>query len=176
MNKTMMTAIAMAVATGVAAPAAAQAEVLGSDAQACTASQGPAIRVNVVGLKDRIGRLKLELYPANEDDFLKDDRDLIKEGKFFRRVWADTPGAGAVAMCIKAPKPGRYALLFTHDRDGRNKFDFWKDGAGFPGNQRIGRSRPKLEGAIINVGSGVTTTTVRVQYMRGLGGFAPLSG
>lgn len=175
MNKMMLAATALLAATGAGVPTYAQAEVLGTDAQACSAAQGPAIRVNVVGLKDRIGRLKLELYPATEEDFLKDDRDLIKEGKFFRRVWAQTPESGAVAMCIKAPRPGRYALLFTHDRDGRNKFDFWKDGAGFPGNQRIGRSRPKLEGAIINVGAGMTTTTVRVQYMRGLGGFSPLS-
>ncbi|KAK0359375.1 hypothetical protein LTR94_031578, partial [Friedmanniomyces endolithicus] len=78
----------------VATPAAAQS--IGSDAAACNNGQGPAIRVNVVGLKDRTGRLKLELYPANDDDFLKDDRDLRAEGKFFRRVWADMPASGAV--------------------------------------------------------------------------------
>ncbi|WP_294265884.1 DUF2141 domain-containing protein [uncultured Sphingomonas sp.] len=158
----------------IAAPAGAQGEMLGSDRAACLGGGGPAIRVNVLGLKDRTGRLKLELYPANEDDFLKDDRDLIKEGKTFRRVWADTPAGGQVAMCIKAPRPGRYALLFTHDRDGRNKFDFWKDGAGFPSNRRLGRSRPKLEQAVIEVGSGVTTTNIRAQYLRGLGGFGPM--
>jgi uncharacterized protein (DUF2141 family) len=157
-------------------PAFAQAEVLGSDRQACATQAGPAIRVNVTGLKDRIGRLKLELYPASDDDFLKDDRDLLKEGKVFRRVWADTPTSGAVSLCIRAPRPGRYALLFTHDRDGRNKFDFWKDGAGFPSNQRLGRSRPKLSQAVIEVGSGVTTTNIRAQYLKGLGGFGPLEG
>ncbi len=77
-------------------------------------------------------------------------------------------------MCIRAPAPGRYALLFTHDRDGRNKFDFWKDGAGFPSNAKLGRARPKLSQAVINVGTGVTTTTIRAQYLRGLGGFGPV--
>jgi len=155
-----------------ATPAAAQS--IGSDAAACNSGQGPAIRVNVVGLKDRIGRLKLELYPANEADFLKDDRDLRAEGKFFRRVWAEMPASGAVQLCIRAPSPGRYALLFTHDRDGRNKFNFMRDGAGFPGAGKLGRARPKLAEAIVNVPAGVTTTTVRAQYLRGLGGFAPL--
>lgn len=172
-SKSALMAIALVAA---AAPAGAQGEMLGSDRAACLGGGGPAIRVNVLGLKDRTGRLKLELYPANDEDFLKDDRDLAKEGKFFRRIWADTPADGQIAICIKAPRPGRYALLFTHDRDGRNKFDFWKDGAGFPSNRRLGRSRPKLEQAVIEVGSGVTTTNIRAQYLRGLGGFGPIGG
>ncbi|HWK36888.1 DUF2141 domain-containing protein [Sphingomonas sp.] len=154
--------------------AAAQATPIGSDADACIANRGPAIRVNVTGLKDRLGRLKLELYPATDEDFLKDDRDLVKEGKFFRRIWAATPARGDIALCIRAPAPGRYALLFTHDRDDKNKFNFWKDGAGFPSNARLGRSRPQLSQALITVGPGVTTVAVRAQYLRGLAGFGPI--
>jgi uncharacterized protein (DUF2141 family) len=152
----------------------AQAGVLGSDSAACTGGAGPAIRANVSGLKDRSGELKLELYPANEGDFLKDDRDLIKEGKFFRRIRVPTPQSGQIALCIKAPTPCRYALLFTHNRDGKNKFDFWVDGAGFPSNVKLGRTRPKLGMAVINVGPGVTVTDIRAQYLRGLGGFGPM--
>lgn len=162
---------ALAVSAG---PAAAQTRALGSDASACAAGNVPAIRANISGLRDRTGRLKLELYPATEDDFLKDDRDLRAEGKFFRRVWANTPASGDVALCITAPAPGRYALLFTHDRDGKNKFNFWRDGAGLVSNERLGRSRPKLDQAVVTVGSGVTTVNIRVQYLRGLGGFSPL--
>lgn len=163
-------ALAMPMAAG-----AAQAGVLGSDSAACTSSEGPAILANIAGLKDRKGELKLELYPANEADFLKDDRDLIREGKFFRRIRVATPQTGAVALCIRVPRPGRYALLFTHNRDGRNKFDFWSDGAGFPSNAKLGRSRPKLEMATIDVRDGVTVTGIRAQYLRGLGGFGPLN-
>lgn len=166
-----MRVVLAACALAVAAPAAAQG-VLGEDAAACV-NGGPAIRVNVMGLKDRTGRLKLELYPATEDDFLKDDTILRREGKFFRRVWARTPATGPVALCIRAPGAGRYALLFTHDRDGRNKFDFWQDGAGFPSNRRLGRSRPKLAEAIVNVGGGTLVVDIRAQYLRGLSGFAP---
>ncbi len=169
----LLTAALAGALTAIApAPAAAQGSgILGEDASACTNGQGPAIRATITGLRDRSGRLKLELYPGNEDDFLKDDRDLRSEGKFFRRVWADTPESGSVVLCIKAPSPGSYALFFTHDRDGKNKFNFWRDGAGFakPGN--LGRSRPRLEQALVNVGSGVTNVTIRAQYLRGVAGF-----
>lgn len=153
---------------------AADARALGSDAAACDSHEGPAIEATITGLKDRKGRLKLELYPANDHDFLRDDRDLINEGKFFRRVWADTPASGAVSMCIKAPKPGHYALFFTHDRDGKNKFNFWVDGAGLPSNSKMGRSRPKLAMAEIDVGEGVTATVIKAQYLRGFSGFGPI--
>jgi uncharacterized protein (DUF2141 family) len=152
---------------------ASAAQILGSDAAACT-SGGPAIRVTVDGLKDRTGELKLELFPANDADFLKDDRDLIKEGKFFRRVRLPTPASGPIVLCIRVPTPGPYALLFTHNRDGKNKFNLWQDGAGFPTNARLGRSRPKLAMARIVVPQGVVSTEIRVQYLRGLGGFGPL--
>ena len=154
-----------------ASPATAQ--LLGEDAAAC-ANGGPAIRVDVVGLKDRKGELKLELYPANATDFLRDDRDLVREGKLFRRVRVPTPPSGGVAMCIRVPRPGRYALLFTHNRDGQNKFSFWSDGAGFASNQKLGRSRPKLAQAIVDVPAGVATITIRAQYLRGLSGFGPV--
>lgn len=163
----------VAAALAVPAPGAAGA-ILGSDAAACEAGAGPAIAVNVLGLKDRKGRMKLELYPANASDFLRDDRDLEKEGKVFRRVWADMPLAGPTELCIKVPHPGTYTLFFTHDRDGKNKFNFWTDGGGIPSNKRIGASKPKFSDAIVEVGAGVTVISITAQYLRGLSGLAPL--
>lgn len=172
--KMIFTAAAL-FASSAAVPAAAQAtEAMGPDGTACASGDGPAIKVNISGLKDRSGRLKLELYPATEADFLKDDTKLKAEGKTFRRIWATMPASGAVSLCIRAPAPGKYALLFTHDRDGKNKFNFWKDGAGFPRNDKLGRSRPDLDQALIAVGPGVTTANITAQYLRGLGGFSPL--
>ncbi len=158
-------------------PAAAQARVLGSDANACVTRDGPAIEVAIQGLKDRTGSLKLELYPATEADFLKDDRDLKAENKFFRRVRISTPADSTITMCIKAPTPGQYALFVTHDRDGKNKFNFWTDGAGVPSNEKLGRSKPKLSMATVTVPHGVARTTIRMQYIRGLiPSFGPING
>lgn len=140
----------------------------------CAIGAGPRLYVNVDGLKDRSGRMKLELYPANEADFLKDDRDLKAQGKPFRRVWSNTPSSGDVRLCIRAPSAGQWAVLFTHDRDGKNKFNFWQDGAGFPSNQRLGRSRPKVRQALVNVPASGGQITIQAQYLKGLGGFGPL--
>ena len=157
-----------------AQPAAARAQVLGADAAACTAGQGPAIQATITGIKDRKGTLKLELYPANETDFLAGDKTLLAAGKTFRRITVPPPVGGNAVICLRVPRPGRYALFLGHDRDGKNKFNFWSDGAGFPSNAKLGRSRPKVAEAVIDVGPGITTTLIRVQYLRGLGGFAPL--
>src|SRR5689334_20217620 len=78
---------------------------------------GPAFLVDVIGLKDRRGLLKLELYPANDEDFLEDDNILLNAGKTFRRVEIAVPPAGPVELCIRAPAAGLYALSLLHDRD-----------------------------------------------------------
>ena len=165
--------VALVAIAALGGPAGAQ--VLGSDAAACRPGEGPAIAVEVSGLKDRTGELKLELYPDDEAGFLKDDHVLIAAGKTFRRVVVPTPPSGAPMLCIRVPRPGHYALLLTHNRDGKNKFSFWTDGAGFASNVKLGRSRPKVEQALVEVGAGVTTVRITVQYLRGLGGFGPVT-
>lgn len=161
-----------AIAVTVAMPAHAQA--IGGDAGACGAGGGPAILANLGGLKDRNGVLKLELYPANEADFLAPDTKLIAAGKVFRRIRVEVPASGPVEICMRVPRPGRYALLAVHDRDGKNKFNFFSDGAGFPSNAKLGMSRPKLAQALIDVGPGVVSTVIRLQYLRGISGFGPM--
>lgn len=160
------TALALA-----ATPAAAQQDPVDGN---CATRAGVSLYVNITGLKDRTGRMKLELYPPNETDFLRDDTSLKRENKPFRRIWAQTPASGPVRLCIRAPQAGTWAVLFTHDRDGKNKFNFWEDGAGFPSNQKLGRSRPKVRQALVNVGPGGGQITIKAQYLRGLGGFGPL--
>jgi uncharacterized protein (DUF2141 family) len=169
MGKALILIAALLAAT----PVTAQ---LGGDAAAC-AGGDPAIRAEIVGLKDRTGRLKLELYPANAADFLRDDRELRAAGKTFRRVWANVPQSGPVAMCLRVPRPGTYAVFFTHDRDGKNKFDVWNDGAGTPGNQKLGRARPQLGSATVTVGARPLSVTIRAQYLHGFPpSFSPLKG
>ena len=79
--------------------------------------EGPALLVEVKGLKDRSGRLKLEVYPSNDADFLKDDNLLIGEGKTFRRVEADVPQGGAATLCVRIPGPGAYSVTYDPGRD-----------------------------------------------------------
>jgi uncharacterized protein (DUF2141 family) len=172
--KTVLCLALGACSLAIALPSAATAGgVMGTDAAHCTSGHGPAIQVNVLDLKDRRGQLKLELYPATDADFLRSDTDLIAEGKIFRRVTVDAPVAGLVAMCIRVPHPGRYALLFIHSRRAQDKFDFWQDGVGLRSNTRIGRAKPAVENAVVEVGNGVQVLDIETQYLHGLGGFSP---
>ena len=145
---------------------------IGEDAATCQAGHGPAIDVDVRGLKDRAGELWLELYPATQADFLGNDTALLAAGKTFRRTRATLPANGAVDICVKVPHPGRYALL-RHNRTGNDKFSIWRDGIGIADNQAIGRHKPTVEQATVTAGGGITTVPIKLQYLHGFG-FSPL--
>jgi len=134
---------------------------------------GPAFLVDVVGLKDRVGKLKLEVYPANDADFLADDNLLISQGKTFRRVEEVLPKADNVQLCVRVPGPGPYTLTVLHDRDGNRKFGWTIDGIGFGSNPRLGWSKPKAAAARVVAGNGPTRISVVMNYRSGLG-VAPL--
>ena len=137
----------------------------------CAASE-PGIRMTVSGLRDQSGRLKLELYPAGESDFLAKDDALLRAGKVFRRVVAAVPPhARDVSLCINVPRPGRYAVLVIHKRNGNRRFSIDDDGVSLPGSQHIGRRRPPFGQAIVTVGDEVTTVAAPMQYRHGLAGF-----
>lgn len=81
---------------------------LGKAEGQCRAHEpGPAFLIDVDGLKDRQGQLKLELYPAAERDFLADDNILLSQGKTFRRVEVPVPQTGVPRLCIRAPRARR---------------------------------------------------------------------
>lgn len=164
----------MLAALAVAAPLIPSEHSLGTEQAACRPDEtGPAIQVRVVGLKDRKGTLRIELYPQNDDDFLADDNVLISAGKVFRRVVGHIPPSGPATLCIRAPHPGPYAMMIMHDRNGNWKFDPFSDGAGFPGNPRLRWAKPPAEQASVTVKDGVLHISVRMNYMRGLA-FRPL--
>ncbi|HTH27039.1 MAG TPA: DUF2141 domain-containing protein [Sphingobium sp.] len=150
---------------------------LGKAEGQCRANeQGPAFIIDVNGLKDRQGNLKLELYPANDQDFLADDNVLIMAGKPFRRVEVPVPaGSGTAQLCIRAPGPGTYALTLLHDRDANRKFGLSIDGIGFAGNPKLGWSKPKAAAAKATVGSAPARISITMNYRRGLFSFGPIS-
>ncbi len=145
-----------------------------AEAQCRPGESGPAMLLLVTGLKDRQGRIKAELYPATDDDFLADDNVLIMAGKTFRRVEIPVPPSGPVQLCIRLPGPGSYAVTVLHDRDSNRKFGLSSDGVGFSNNPKLGLSKPKAEAVRASAGTGMTPMTVRLNYRRGLFGFGPI--
>lgn len=135
--------------------------------------RGPAVRVTVVGIKDGKGTLRLELYPANDSDFLAPDKVLIAAGKPFRRIDQTGFDPGSSTLCIRAPETGTYALSVLHDRDGDGKFNFLGDGVGFSRNPKLRRSKPRADAVALRVGPGVQEARIIMNYRRGLG-FGPV--
>lgn len=165
-----------------AVPVSAQAAIrsdpsLGMAQGRCRANEpGPAFVVSAEGLKDRTGRLRLELYPPDDRDFLADDNVLVAAGKTFRRAEEPVPPSGPATICIRAPGPGTYTLSLLHDRDSNRKFGLSVDGIGFPGNPPLHLRKPEAASARAVAGNGITHLNVRLNYRRGLLSFGPLQG
>jgi uncharacterized protein (DUF2141 family) len=142
---------------------------LGKAEGRCRADEpGPAFIVNVAGLRDRTGRLKLEVYPATDDDFLADDNVLVAAGKTFRRVDVAVPGSGPIELCVRVPRAGRYGVVVLHDRNGDRRFNWRVDGIGFAGNPRLGLGQPDAEDASAVASSGRSSITIVMNYLRGM--------
>ena len=129
---------------------------------------GPAFLVTVQGLHDRQGRVKLEVYPSNNQDFLADDNVLINAGKTFRRVDVPLPASGPVQLCVRVPQVGAYSLMVLHDRDSNHRFGLSGDGIGFGGNPRLRWGRPSAAETRVAAGPGITRIDVVMNYRRGM--------
>jgi len=141
----------------------------------CRANEtGPAFLINVEGLKDRQGMVRVELYPNDDKDFLADDNVLIMAGKTFRRAEMKVPASGPVVLCIRAPSAGTYTLSLLHDRDSNRKLGLSVDGVAFPGDPKLCWGQPKGREARANVGNGPTKINVTMQYRRSLVCFGPV--
>jgi uncharacterized protein (DUF2141 family) len=153
-----------ALLTTIASPAPANAMILGQDAAACTAgSSDSAVLVRVTGFKAHTGALRVQLYGSNPDDFLT-------RGKKLRRVDLPVTPAPVMAVCIKTPGNGAYAVAVRHYVQGPPKPGFnWNDGAGFSRNPRISllSLKPRLDDVLIRV-NGHAAVDVVLNYRQGL--------
>lgn len=157
----LLFAAASATLAFAAQPAQAQS-VLGPDAAACRqGARGPALLVTVSGLKNRAGRVRVNLYGSNPAHFLA-------KGKKVRRV--DVPVSGnPMRICVALPKPGNYAVAVRHDADANGKSG-WNDGGGFSRNPKISLAdlKPTYRETVISAGAGVKNVPIVLNYRRGL--------
>jgi len=142
------------------APAAAA--VLGSDAAACApGASGPAMLVDVTGFKDRDGRLRVQYYPAEENDYLG-------SGRYIRRQEMPVTASGDMLVCLTLPAPGDYVMVALQDRNSDGKLSVWGDGIGFSNNPKIPLGKPPLKNTRFTAGPGVNKMTIVLNYMSGL--------
>lgn len=151
--------LAAALAAG-AAPAQA---ALGPDAAACSpGANRPAVLVSVNGFKNRVGKLRIQLYGGDPKRFLE-------RGSKLKRIDLPVTRAGAMNVCVAVPGAGTYAIAVRHDADNNGKTN-WNDGGGFSNNPRLSilKLKPSHRAASVTVGRGVKTVPVVLNYRSGL--------
>ena len=163
MSKFILPIAAAGIASALFAPAASAQAALGPDAAACSpGSNRPAVLVSINGFKNRVGRLRVQVYGSNPSEFLA-------KGKKLRRIDLPVSGSGPMNVCLAVPRPGTYAVAVRHDADGNNKSG-WNDGGGFSNNPKISLMdlKPTLRETAVSVGNGVKPVRVVLNYRRGL--------
>lgn len=158
-------ALMAAMLTGLMPLGSAQAAILGPDAAICAAGNSPAMLVRVIGLKNRVGTLRLRSYGGNPATY-------FDKKAYLKRIEIDLPSTGAVELCLPVPRAGTYAVDLRHDVNHNEKSDR-ADGAGASGNPRVSLfdivfgKRPAADKVAVSVGNGVTVVQIVVNYLQG---------
>jgi uncharacterized protein (DUF2141 family) len=153
----LSTALAL---TAFAVGALASVPAAGAAPAMCEAGK-PGVLVQVDGLKQARGQLKLSLYGPDGTHWL------AKGGKIAKAKVPVT--ARTMEVCLPVPSPGRYAVAVHHDLNLNGSRDR-HDGGGFSRNPKVTLLRPKpaFNQASFAVGQGTARVAVTLLYIRGL--------
>lgn len=120
-----------------------------------------AVDLTISGFKDRTGRLRVQLYSDQPDEFLE-------KGTKLKRIDVPITAAGPMSVCVALPAPGTYAIAVLHDRNANHKLDVLTDGVGFSGNPKLALAKPKYRSVAFTVPQGVTRMNIVLNYRQGL--------
>lgn len=157
-------ALLLVAGLALAAPLAAQnyGSKISNDMSLCESGKGPAIRLDVTGLKSGEGNLFVRTYFARSSDWLKSKR-------YIHRI--DTkPRKGSKIVCVPLPAAGAYAITVQHDVNGNRETDLSIDGAGVSNNPKFGSflgivpRPPGVDKARFVAGEGITRMSITVRY------------
>lgn len=147
---------------GAALVAALSTTAAGAQNGSCTANSGPAVHVKITGLTSRKGTVRIRLFGGDPNTYFD------KKYALYRVEFA-TPAGGSVEYCVKAPRPGIYAVDVRHDTNGNGKSDK-ADGAGVSGNPNVSmldvifKKKPPAKKVQVKVGDQAASTTIAVKY------------
>ncbi|MFC3098314.1 DUF2141 domain-containing protein [Alteraurantiacibacter palmitatis] len=120
---------------------------------------GPAVRVNVSGIKNAQGTVRAQIYRATQADWLQ-------SGRWMYRI--ELPAqAGNMSFCMPVPANGSYAVAVRHDVNGNGSTDLRTDGGAMSNNPSINifnLGRPSVSRTAFDV-TGVTTINITMRYM-----------
>lgn len=121
--------------------------------------EGPAILVNVSGIRSSEGDIRVQTYRATKSEWLK-------KGRWLKRI--EQPAReGVMSFCIPVDQPGTYGVAVRHDRNGNGKTDITKDGGGMSNNPSISiwnLGKPSYRKVGVEVRK-VAAISIRMRYM-----------
>ncbi len=149
-------------ATGLAlgSGAALAGQEIGNDLSRCSAGKGPAVLVNVRGVKQSAGKIRVQSYPATGSAWLA-------KGSWLHRI-ESRANAGNMSFCVPVPAEGKYGIAVRHDLNANGKTDIRNDGGGFSNNPSINifnLGKPSVSKVAFQAGPGVTRITINLKYM-----------
>lgn len=148
-------------AVALMATAASAGAATNNDMSRCSeGSGGPAVLVNVRGVKESTGRIRVQSYPANSSAWLN-------KGRWINRI-ESRASAGSMSFCVPVPAAGNYGIAVRHDRNGNGKTDISQDGGGFSNNPSINilnLGKPAVNKVSFYAGTGITKITINLKYM-----------
>ena len=143
------------------APASAQYAVkIGNDMAACQ-GRGPAVRINVSGIKNSTGNMRVQIYRATQGG-------LAGEGPLDLSHRDAGARAGSMSFCMPVPQAGSYAVAIRHDANNNRDTDIFADGGGMSNNPSVNifnLGRPSHNKTAFPVGNEVTSISIRMRYL-----------
>ena len=152
--------LALATASLLAAPAAAQYRVELPNNLASCSGAGPAVRVNISGIKPATGKLRVQLYRGTASDWLV-------KGRWLHRIEVPARG-GSATVCMPVPGPGTYGIAVRHDVNGNGDTDLRSDGGGMSNNPSINifnLGKPSYTTTAVPVGNEDKSISIAMRYL-----------
>ena len=145
-----------------AMPATADPRESRVDDPTCAKGGSPAVLVQVSGLKNGSGKVRVQAYGPGAAKYLK-------KGEWAGRVDIPLGGRRSVDICLPLPATGTYSVAVRHDANANHKSD-WNDGAGFSRNPRLSLlgGRPSFGDTAVAVARGPAKIRVVINYRQGM--------
>lgn len=139
--------------------AVAAGQKVSNDLGKCRSGSGPAVLVNVSGVKASTGLMRVQTYRGTKAEWLK-------TGAWLHRVEAPAK-AGNMQFCLPIPAAGTYAVAIRHDINANGKTDIFGDGGGMSNNPSINifnLGKPSVSKTAFDVSNDVKSINIRMRY------------
>ncbi len=140
--------------------AATAGQKISNDLSRCQAGNGPAVLVNISGVKAASGKIRVQSYRGTKAEWLK-------KGAWINRIEAPAKNNN-MTFCVPVPSSGMYGIAVRHDVNGNGKTDISKDGGGMSNNPSISifnLGKPSYKKTKFAVGDEVKSISIKMKYL-----------